>query len=428
MKLTLRLALSRWRAALAALLLLAMADGWSLAFPPAAWRLQGFAEAGGGALAASRSRAAFAGHGKGAIAGPAPGERAARQAWAGAGRGRPSLQQGSPAPGEGATERLAASPAQGAGAPAAELPAEPLRFVFPAPGPPPASAWRPALYPTPWVPTPYDHFYFSRPIAADDVNWPLPDYRYGGVYFEGVVHSGVDIPAPRGTPVLAAGPGKVVWAGSGLFSGAYDGENPYGLAVMIRHDFGYQGQSLYTVYGHLDQVEVARGQRVEGGELLGASGQTGEATGPHLHFEIRLEREGVFSTRNPELWLAPPQGWGLLVGRVTNAGGRRLHEQLVTVRRQDSAREWRAYSYGRGPVNSDEYYRENLVISDLPAGRYQVEIIYLGKAYTMEVDVLPGLVSVFTFRGRSGFVAEPLPLPGSDFSPSWPQEIAGQTP
>jgi len=90
---------------------------------------------------------------------------------------------------------------------------DPLRFVFPTPQPAPVSAWRPPLYPTPWAPTPYDHFYFARPIAANEINWPLADYRYGGVFFDNVVHTGVDIPAPRGTPVLAAGPGRVTWAG-----------------------------------------------------------------------------------------------------------------------------------------------------------------------------------------------------------------------
>ena len=89
---------------------------------------------------------------------------------------------------------------------------DPLRFSFPTSGPAPISAWRPPLYPIPWALSPYDHFYFSRPIAANDINWPLADYRYGGVFFSDVVHTGVDIPAHPGTPVLAAGPGKITWA------------------------------------------------------------------------------------------------------------------------------------------------------------------------------------------------------------------------
>ena len=88
---------------------------------------------------------------------------------------------------------------------------EPLQFTFPTPMPAPVSLWRPPLYDVPWALAPFDHFYFVRPIAADEVNWPLPNYRYGGIFFgTEIVHTGIDIPAPRGTPVLAAGAGIVI--------------------------------------------------------------------------------------------------------------------------------------------------------------------------------------------------------------------------
>ena len=83
----------------------------------------------------------------------------------------------------------------------------PFQFSLPTPGAEPVSAWRPPLYPIPWAMSPYDHFYFARPIAADMVNWPAADYRYGGVFFgRNIVHTGVDIPTPEGTPIMAAGP------------------------------------------------------------------------------------------------------------------------------------------------------------------------------------------------------------------------------
>lgn len=133
-------------------------------------------------------------------------------------------------------------------------PQAPLRFTLPTPGPAPISLWRPPLYETPWALGPHDHFYFNRPIASDVVNWPVADYRYGGTFFSSdIVHTGVDIPAPRLTPVLAAGPGRVVWAGYGLYYGNNDPNDPYGLAVTIRHDFGFQGQRLYTVYAHINR-------------------------------------------------------------------------------------------------------------------------------------------------------------------------------
>ncbi len=187
----------------------------------------------------------------------------------------------------------------------------PIRFTFPVPGPAPVSLWRPPLYDIPWALGPFDHFFFKRPIAADEVNWPLADYRYGGMLpNETSIHTGIDIDAPLHTPILAAGAGTVLSAGYGLYGGANDPKDPYGMAVTIRHDFGYQGRLLYTIYAHMDRLDVQVGQHVEAGDQLGIVGLTGNTTGPHLHFEVRMESISFFSTRNPELWLAPPQGSG----------------------------------------------------------------------------------------------------------------------
>jgi murein DD-endopeptidase MepM/ murein hydrolase activator NlpD len=295
--------------------------------------------------------------------------------------------------------------------------ADPLRFIFPNSGPAPVSAWRPPLYPTPWAPTPYDHFYFARPIGADQVNWPLADYRYGGVFLPGVVHTGVDIPAPKGTPVLAAGSGKVTWTGYGLYALKEDLNDPYGLAIAIRHDFGYQGETLYTVYGHLDEIFVAKGQHVEAGEILGKVGDTGQTTGVHLHFEIRIGKNNFFGSRNPELWLAPPEGWGLLAARITGTNGLLLHAQLIRVHSLDTGQYWTVKSYAKGSTNSDPYYNENLVIGDLPAGNYEIWVEYLGTTYNLNLEINPGVVTYFRFKGRNGFFTDLPPAPGSDFDP-----------
>ena len=280
---------------------------------------------------------------------------------------------------------------------------DPLRFVFPTPARPPVSAWRPPLYPVPWAPTIYDHFYFSRPIAADEINWPSQNYRYGGEFFEDVIHTGVDIPAPQGTSVLAAGAGRVVWAGYGVYRGGNDPTDPYGLAVTIRHDFGYQDQALYTVYGHLDQVDVAVGQHVEAGEPIGLVGETGRVTGPHLHFEVRVGNNDYYSTRNPELWVAPPQGWGILAGRVMDSNGQLVSEVPLIVSSLTNDQNWFGRSYGPEAVNSDPYYQENLVIGDLPAGRYTLRIAYAGVYHTQEIEIQAGLVSYFYFYGKGSF-------------------------
>ncbi len=303
---------------------------------------------------------------------------------------------------------------------------DPLRFVFPTPMAAPASAWRPPLYPIPWAPTEFDHFYFSRPISADEINWPLPDYRYGGVFLPEVVHTGIDIPAPIGTEVFATGSGRITWAGYGLFRGKKDLDDPYGLAIVIKHDFGYKAQELFTIYGHMDQINVVVGQQVEDGELIGLVGQTGKVTGPHLHFEVRIGRNNFYDTRNPELWLAPPLGWGLIAGRVMSTSGVLINSYLIKVRSLDTTQTWSINTYGQGAATSDDYYRENIVLGDLPAGKYEIWIDYQGSTYNQEMEVKPGIVSYFTFRGKNGYKTEVPPTPGLEFVP--PDATPSSTP
>lgn len=287
--------------------------------------------------------------------------------------------------------------------------ADPLKISFPQAQLAPISAWRPPLYPTPWALSPNDHFYFARPIAADEVNWPLWDYRYGGSVFEDVIHTGIDITAPMYTPVIAAGSGEVIWAGKGLYYGVETENDPYGFAVEIHHDFGYGGKELYTVYGHMDRVDVVPGQHVEVGEALGVSGQTGNATGPHLHFEVRLGDRDFFDTYNPELWLVPPEGWGVLAGEVMDTNRIRSTLRDVYIKNLATGQEWLAKSYGGEAVNSDPYYQENFAVGDLPAGRYEIKIGYLGMYYLQEVEIYPGAITYFTFQGRVGFTMEDPP-------------------
>lgn len=86
------------------------------------------------------------------------------------------------------------------------------------------------------------------------------------------LHEGVDVAAPQGTRVNAMKSGRVEHAGT--WSG-------YGLSVLISH-----GSNVRTLYAHLSRIDVREGERVDGGQQIGAVGQTGSATGPHLHFEV----------------------------------------------------------------------------------------------------------------------------------------------
>lgn len=299
----------------------------------------------------------------------------------------------------------------------------PLQINFPTPQSEPKSIWRPPLYQPPFSLGPHDHFYFSRPIAVNEVNWPLADYRYGYIFPEtDLVHTGIDVDAPLGTPIIAAASGTVIWAGTGLLKHDNDSTDPYGLAVAVRHDFGYKGQRLITVYAHMSRVDVKVGQDVSQGEQLGLVGMTGFTTGPHVHFEVRLESETYFSSRNPELWLSPPEGDGLIVGQFQNGYGGNLGAYKVTIITPEGE-SLTGYTYGPYSVISDDYYQENFVQSDLPAGRYTIEFKYLWKKYSQTIEVYPGLISYFSFQGRSGFS---LQKPSTEANPAWLIPVANQ--
>jgi murein DD-endopeptidase MepM/ murein hydrolase activator NlpD len=289
---------------------------------------------------------------------------------------------------------------------------------LPTAGPNPVSAWRPPPYPVPRAVRPEDHFYFLRPIPSGNVNWPHPRYRYGSTFFgEESIHTGVDLDAARGTPVLAAGGGKVVWVGYGLYSGTYNPDDPYGLAVLIRHDFGYEGRLMYTAYGHLEEADVWLGQHVEAGDQIGMVGDTGNADGPHLHFEVRFGEGDYFTTRNPELWMVPPEGWGVLAGRICDSLGRPMPEQLVQIYSLETGQRWDVWTYALETVHPDDHYRENFVISDLPAGPYEVRVDFAGHASSAQMLVLAGQTNLFEFDGREGFVVEPTLMPASGDAP-----------
>lgn len=288
---------------------------------------------------------------------------------------------------------------------------EPTRssVVLPEAAPNPVSEWRPPPYAVPLAIRPTDHFYFVRPIPSGEVNWPNPRYRYGSTAFgEETVHTGVDLGAARNTSVLAAGAGEVTWVGYGLYRGVYDPTDPYGLAVAIRHDFGNQDQLLYTVYGHLQSVIVWPGQRLAAGDRIGTVGDTGHASGPHLHFEVRQGENRYFASRNPELWMVPAEGWGVLAGRVQDTYGRDLREFRVQIKSVDTEQIWEVWTYALGTVQSDEYYQENFVIGDLPAGPYQLEINFLGRSYSIFLYIYAGQTNFVRFQGRRGLTVEPL--------------------
>ncbi len=158
-----------------------------------------------------------------------------------------------PRPASARTEPRPA-PVQSPPPPAQAAPAPPVAAAPPAPPPPPPPPAR----------------------AAAGFTWPTVGIisQYFSAY-----HRGLDIAPPYGTPVRAAAAGVVVQASAGWNGG-------YGTMVVIDHGNGFR-----TLYAHLSRLDVSVGEAVEQGEVIGAVGRTGIATGPHLHFEVH--RGGV---------------------------------------------------------------------------------------------------------------------------------------
>jgi murein DD-endopeptidase MepM/ murein hydrolase activator NlpD len=129
-------------------------------------------------------------------------------------------------------------------------------------------------------------------LADAPTMWPI-EGRVGSSFGErqdpfngeGAFHSGMDIDAPYGTPVRAPADGDV--AEAGMAAG-------YGREIVLDH-----GHDVSTIYGHLSAISVTPGQHVTQGQVIGYVGQSGRATGPHLHYEVRVHKIAV----NPHKYL-----------------------------------------------------------------------------------------------------------------------------
>ncbi|MDR0623578.1 MAG: M23 family metallopeptidase, partial [Treponema sp.] len=132
---------------------------------------------------------------------------------------------------------------------------------------------------------------FIPPVASTRRTSFFGDRRvfiYAGGARDTSIHGGVDYGVPRGTPVSACGPGKVILARNRIVTGN---------SVVLEHLPG-----VYSLYYHLDSIAVAEGTVVNAGDTLGLSGATGLATGPHLHWEIRVSGENT----DPDAFISRP--------------------------------------------------------------------------------------------------------------------------
>lgn len=119
------------------------------------------------------------------------------------------------------------------------------------------------------------------PSSPIPLVWPLLAPVGDGFGPRGVrFHEGIDLVTSFGTEVIAAGPGRVTWAGPRA--------GGWGTLVTLAH-----GRGVRTMYAHLSVADVKVGQWVAGGTVLGRVGATGNATGPHLHFEVRVGNAAI---------------------------------------------------------------------------------------------------------------------------------------
>jgi murein DD-endopeptidase MepM/ murein hydrolase activator NlpD len=258
------------------------------------------------------------------------------------------------------------------------------------------------------APKPPRTVWLKRPIARSDNAYIDQTYRYGstmGGFFQ--QHQGVEFNNPDGTPVMAALGGRVVYAGR-----AEEGA----LTIAIRHDTtvtaGGQRFRLYSLYYHNSSLAVKVGDRVKTGQVISRVGNTGRATNDHLHLELAasptdsigaivdsLQRFPPY-TVNPELWLEPLPGTGIVAGQVFDAAGVPVPQaRIYGLVKRDPIETPFSYAETYGDkAHGHPLYGEHFAVSDVPAGTYVTGTEIEGKKVYRRVTVEPGQLTWVVFR------------------------------
>ncbi len=253
-------------------------------------------------------------------------------------------------------------------------------------------------WPTPAA-TAEPHFWLSHPLPRGDRLLASEILPYGsdgnGRY---LLHNGVDLAEPEGTPVLAVADGLILVAGpddQALYGWRCDW---YGHLVVLLLDDRWRDEAVMVLYGHVRDVAVGAGQRVRRGEPVAAIGRGGAALLPHLHLEVRLGENTFGATRNPLLWIDPGAGRGVLAGRLVDPEGRPWQGYPITIsgRGEDTVPFRQAWTYVGNEdalIAPDEDLAENFVAGDLKPGLYEVSASVQGEIVRAEVEVVSGQVS-----------------------------------
>ncbi|MEP7326549.1 MAG: M23 family metallopeptidase [Gemmatimonadota bacterium] len=259
---------------------------------------------------------------------------------------------------------------------------------------------RPAALLTTW---------FRRPIDSTTGS-PYIDqtYRYGstmGGYFQ--QHQGVEFNNPDGTPVHAIGPGVVVYA---------DRAEAGALTVAIRHDTTIAADDtryfVFSVYYHNSALLVHVGDRVKAGDEISRVGNTGRATNDHLHLEVHasptdsvraivdsLNRYPSYTT-NPELWIRPLPGTGVVAGQVWDSAGKPVLQARIygIVKSQPIETPFSFIETYGTRAHSHPLYHDHFALGDVPAGEYTLGVEIDGRKVLRRIRVEPGKVTWVEFR------------------------------
>ena len=252
------------------------------------------------------------------------------------------------------------------------------------------------------------HTWFSRPIDVTDQPHIDQTYRFGstmGGNFQ--PHQGVEFNNADGTPVHAIGDGVIVHSGPAE-RGA--------LTVAIRHDKRLSTPSarlfVFSVYYHNSKLLKQVGDRVKAGDVIALVGNTGRATNDHMHLEVHASpfdstrlivdpdvRYPPYNT-NPELWIEPIPGTGMIAGQVWDSAGKPVPQARIYGLVKPEPRETPfSFIETYGPRNhSDPVYKEHFGISDVTPGTYVLGVEIDGRRVFRQVKVEAGKLTWVEFR------------------------------
>jgi murein DD-endopeptidase MepM/ murein hydrolase activator NlpD len=254
----------------------------------------------------------------------------------------------------------------------------------------------------------YDFLFpLNRPIAPPARVTIDASYRYGSTQNgQRDPHHGVEFINKAGVPVLAAADGVAVVAGNDLEEEYAMETNFYGNLVILEHRVPGFSQPIYTLYGHLLEVDVKQGAHVRSGDQIGKVGLGGVAAGTHLHFEVRFAKNAYNATRNPQLWLKPLKEGrgeidGVLSGRFVDKNGNFQMVDGFILQPLDSSGNDNGSRIYVTPYEDDkmiglEPWRESFGIGDLSPGLYRLYFVYI-RPVEFIVEVLPGEITDVTF-------------------------------